>query len=491
MNLSFEDIKELVLSKESCSLELKVTTGQLTRGMETGCAFMNSQTGGYVLFGVNDQGQVIGQEISDKTRREIASVLKRFEPTVLADVQYVKIPGENKYVIAIYFEDYMAKKPYLFDGRAYLRIESTTSAMSQDIYHELLIERNREQFRWEACPNTKILIDSFDKEKIIGTIRLGIENGRLPESSLENLDIKVLLDKLNLVEDGIFRNASAVLFQKQPFQYFPQCKLRLARFKGIDRLEFIDNIQITGNVFVLFDTAMLFFFKHLSLSGSVEKAEREEELSVPYKALREATVNALCHRDYACPEGSVGIAIYDDRVEIMNSGSLPKEIVCTNLRLPHKSFPHNPLIANIFFRRRMVESWGRGLELMHRECERVGLPVPVLSSEHGEVMVVFHFKQVEQVTEQVTEQVAEQVAEQVKRLLEVLNSRELTLKEVLVELGLRHRPTLIYTYIQPALHDDLIEQTQPDSPNSPTQKYKLTEKGRKLWIKILSKNGQL
>ena len=128
---------------------------------------------------------------------------------------------------------------------------------------------------------------------------------------------------------------------------------------------------------------------------------------------------------------------------------------------------------------------------MHRECERVGLPVPVLSSEHGEVMVVFHFKQVEQVTEQVAEQVTEQVTEQVKRLLEVLNSRELTLKEVLVELGLRHRPTLIYTYIQPALHDDLIEQTQQDSPNSPTQKYKLTEKGRKLWIKILSKNGQL
>ena len=149
---------------------------------------------------------------------------------------------------------------------------------------------------------------------------MGIENGRLPESIIENTSIPVLLDKLDLADNGSFKNAAAILFAKKTSNHFPQCKLRLARFKGITRSEFIDNAQIEGNIFVLFDEAMSFLFKHLSLSGKIIKAEREEELTVPYKALREAVINAFCHRDYSNPGGSAGIAIYDDRVEIINTG---------------------------------------------------------------------------------------------------------------------------------------------------------------------------
>ena len=318
----------------------------------------------------------------------------------------------------------------------------------------------------------------FDKEKIIGTIRLGIENGRLPESTIENTDIPVLLDKLDLAENGVFKNAASVLFAKKTSNYFPQCKLRLARFRGTDRMEFIDNSQIEGNIFFLFDEAMAFLFKHLSLSGRIIKLEREEELSIPYKALREAVINALCHRDYSILGGSVGIAIYDDRVEIINPGKLPKGIDINDITSPHKSIPNNPLIANVLYRRKMLESWGRGLELMYNECTRVGLPTPTLSDNEGEVVVTFHFKK--QVTEQVTEQVAEQVTEQVMALIHILSDKAMSIKEILKALNLKHRPTLLYDYIQPAMKLDIIEQTQPDSPKSPTQKYRLTDKGKKM-----------
>ena len=56
------------------------------------------------------------------------------------------------------------------------------------------------------------------------------------------------------------------------------------------------------------------------LSGKREGLLREEELSIPVKALRESCINAFCHRLYFKPGSSVGIAIYDDRVEIENSG---------------------------------------------------------------------------------------------------------------------------------------------------------------------------
>ena len=471
MLLTFEEIISLVTSKESNTLEFKETTGQLTRGMESGCAFMNSTNGGYLLFGVSDKGKIIGQEVSDKTKKEIAGALKKFEPGIFADIQYIPIPThEGKYIIAIHFEDIFSRKPYLFDGRAYIKIESTTSVMPQETYNELLINRHKEQFRWEAFLNEQLSIEAFDKEKIIGTIRLGIENGRLPESIIENTSIPVLLDKLDLADNGSFKNAAAVLFARKTSSHFPQCKLRLARFKGNNRMEFIDNAQIEGNIFVLFDEAMSFFFKHLSLSGKIIKAEREEELAIPYKALREAVINAFCHRDYSNPGGSTGIAIYDDKVEIINPGKLPKGIDINNLKSPHKSIPNNPLIANVLYRRKMLESWGRGLDLMYSECKRVGLPIPTLSDNQGEVVVTFYLK----------EQVTEQVTEQVMSLIKALSDKEMSIKEILEALSLKHRPTLLYDYIQPAMQLGFVEQTQPDSPKSPTQKYRLTDKGKKM-----------
>ena len=76
---------------ESVTLELKRSTGQLNAAGKTLCAFLNAE-GGKILFGVADDGTVVGQEVSDKTRREIAAMLDRFEPPAAIDVEYVELP---------------------------------------------------------------------------------------------------------------------------------------------------------------------------------------------------------------------------------------------------------------------------------------------------------------------------------------------------------------------------------------------------------------
>ena len=129
----------------------------------------------------------------------------------------------------------------------------------------------------------------------------------------------VFFEKFDLLHDGKLNNAAAVLFGRD-FYFYPQCLLRMARFKGTIKDEFIDNQRITGNIYTLLDAAMAFFFKHLSLSGKIEGLYREEELSVPYKAMRECCINAFAHRFYHDSGTSVSIAIYDDRIEITNSG---------------------------------------------------------------------------------------------------------------------------------------------------------------------------
>ena len=85
----------------------------------------------------------------------------------------------------------------------------------------------------------------------------------------------------------------------------------------------------------------------------------------------------------------------------------------------------------------------------------------------------------EQITVQkATEQVIEQVTEQVRRILDCLKNEPLRTRDAMQSIGLRHRPTFLYDYLQPAMDAGLVEMTQPESPKSPTQKYRLTAKGK-------------
>jgi ATP-dependent DNA helicase RecG len=86
----------------------------------------------------------------------------------------------------------------------------------------------------------------------------------------------------------------------------------------------------------------------------------------------------------------------------------------------------------------------------------------------------------DQVTEQVAEQATEQVTEQVKRLFICLQHQPLSIRKIMQFLELRHRPTFLNDYLKPAMDGGFVEMTQPDSPKSPTQKYRLTKKGERL-----------
>ena len=104
---------------------------------------------------------------------------------------------------------------------------------------------------------------------------------------------------------------------------------------------------------------------------------------------REALANALCHRDYSIGGGSVGIAVYDDRLEITSSGSLHFGLTPEKLFSPHESRPWNPLIARTFYRRGIIEEWGSGTLKMADLASSSGLPVPEIEDDGGAVTVRF------------------------------------------------------------------------------------------------------
>lgn len=291
---SLERVNALIADAETLNVEFKETTGQLERGMETLCAFLNG-SGGTVLFGIANNGKIVGQEVSDTTKKNIAEAIKRLEPMTSVLISYIPLPNSKKRIIALNVDDVALKRPFCYKGRPYMRIESVTTTVPQPIYNELLMQREGGNNRWETYPNEKLKLSDLDEEEILKTVRLGVEYGRLPETT--GNDIPAILEKLGLIENHVLNHASAILFAKKKLVDYPQCLLRLARFKGTEKTVFLDNQRIYGNLFHLLDAAMTFIFKHLSLSGATNTMEREELLSIPYKAIREGIVNALCHRN--------------------------------------------------------------------------------------------------------------------------------------------------------------------------------------------------
>lgn len=105
--------------------------------------------------------------------------------------------------------------------------------------------------------------------------------------------------------------------------------------------------------------------------------------------MREAVANALCHRDYAMGGGSVGLAVYDDRLEVMSTGPLHFGLTPDNLFAPHESRPWNPLVARTFYRRGVIKQWGRGTLRMAQLATAAGLPRPEIEECADSVTVRF------------------------------------------------------------------------------------------------------
>lgn len=394
--MTINDVKALISSDESKTLELKKTTGELYKGMETACAFLNSD-GGWLMFGIAPSLKIIGQNVTDNTRQEVANALRKIEPAIDVEVEYVELPEKpDYYVIAIYFDSNNFKNgPYSFDGRVFYKVESTTALMSRQMYEERLKLSNPQRFSWENTPNPEITVDDIDTELLFQTLHDGIGSRRIHASAMTLQDpVKIML-KLGVArKDGMILNAANVLFGKEPPLLHPQCKIRLARFEGMDKRVFRDQTVCEGNLFEQYDAVMDFCLKHLNLSGRMDSKFRQDTLTVPYEAIKEAAINMLCHRSWNAENTTPSLAIYDDRIVFQNPGTFPMGLTWQDFVDDQiGSLPANPTIANVFYRRGTMEAWGRGIGLIMESCTEQGLPAPEIKVIPPFVNLTIWFRQ--------------------------------------------------------------------------------------------------
>lgn len=324
-------------------IEFKKTTGELHGGMQTLCGFLNG-SGGKVFFGVTNPGKIQGQDMTDPTFQEVANAIRKLEPP--AWIEQIRVPISGTKEVLILQTTVHADGPYTFDGRPYTRIGNTTSRMPQPEYQRRLLARNASQHRWENQTAERYTLGDLDMEEVERTLRAAVHQGRLEQAPSDPVEA---LDRFRLRADGPLFQAAVVLFGRKQMPDYPQCGIRLARFKGLDKTEFLDQRQLHGHAFQLLDEAMHFILRNIPIAGRIEsgKLERTDTPLYPPLALREALVNALCHRDYSIAGGAVSVAIYDDRLEVISTGLLPVGITVADLKRDHASAPPNPLIAGV------------------------------------------------------------------------------------------------------------------------------------------------
>ncbi|MCA9428634.1 MAG: putative DNA binding domain-containing protein, partial [Candidatus Omnitrophica bacterium] len=356
--MNLRDLQDIVSEGESERLELKRSTGQRSEAGKTVCAMLNG-LGGLILFGVNDRGEILGQQVTAKTIEDVTREIRKIEPPAFPDVETVDI-GRGLSLILVRVPG--SNGLYSFEGRSYLRQGPTTRIMPRDEYERRLVERLHAHRRWENEPAADgVTISDLDEEEILNTLENAIRWGRIEAPSKR--DPESVLTGLELIRDGVLLNAAVALYGKTDRlkTLYPQLGIRLARFRGENRLaDFSDNRQYWGHAYSVLRRAETFLLDHVPIAGKVVSGKmiREDRPLYPPRATREALANAICHRDYTIPGGAVAVAMYDNHLEITNPGALQFGITPEKLTQPHESRPWNPIIANVFYRAGVIERWG-------------------------------------------------------------------------------------------------------------------------------------
>ncbi|MBN1353779.1 MAG: DUF4062 domain-containing protein [Candidatus Omnitrophica bacterium] len=182
-------------------------------------------------------------------------------------------------------------------------------------------------------------------------------------------------------------NAALLFFGKDPTEHISHHEIRIARFKGTDRVETLDSQEIKGHIYKMLDEVKSFVRRNTRLANKIVEFKRVDIPEYPFEAIREAVINAIAHRDYNRRGAPIMVSIFDDRVEVRNPGGLLPGLNIKNLEGHHAT--RNEAICSIFHETMDMERYGTGITKMKKYMKEHGLSVPKLSEEGDNFVVKF------------------------------------------------------------------------------------------------------
>lgn len=343
-----------------------------------------------------------------------------------------------------------------------------------------------------ACPEATMA--DLSREKVTEFLaRAQAERGYAlgPRTS-----VRKALAHLNLLDGDRPSHAAILLFGKRPQRFLITSEVKCLHFHGTEVRKPIPSYHIyKGAVFELVDQALDFVMAKVARAVVPRdgRAASDVEYELPWKAVREAIVNAVTHRDYAS-NASVQVMLFADRLEVWNPGELPPPLTPEKLREPHASIPRNPLIAEPMFLTRYAEKAGSGILDMLELCRENGLPEPAFRQDGGQFIQALWRPKPRKPTaarrglgggarapeqpESSTSPVPVQLQSLEERIAAILRDGALPISIISKRLGQKRVSGQLKVVLRRLIAHRVIEFTIPDKPNSRLQKYRLTDGGR-------------
>ena len=334
-------------------------------------AFANSE-GGVLLCGVTDTGDV--QNLSREQLVALDAFLVEvstdsIKPAVRIRTRHKQTAeGKRFLVVEIPQGDTQHDSP----GGSYIRVGGSKREMTSD--ERLRLAQRRGQARFASFDEQTVPQTGFSTlDEALWKPLLSAEGAAEPESALGKLAL-LLPDETGTPRATV---AGVLLCTRHPEQWLPNARITATRYRGKDRTSGqIDAQEITGPLNRQITDAVAFAVRNMQVAARKEPAR----VNLPQysdKALFEAVVNAVVHRDYSIRASKIRLSMFEDRVEIQSPGSLPNNLTIESMTA--RQATRNEALTSILGRMPVGQTQGA----LDRQffMERRGDGVPIIQRE--------------------------------------------------------------------------------------------------------------
>lgn len=372
--MNTDELLSLIASGESEITEFKLDTARNEQLAKELGALANYR-GGWLILGVSDQQEIVGLTRPDNEER-VQHLCYAFEPPLQAEVRTVTVQDRSILVVRLAGNH---DKPYAYQSQTrqiyYIRSGTVSREATRAELRRLF--QQSAQLHYELTT----LQDTGWQDLNLTLVGEYLAHYRsLKMEDYSSVEQQTLLKNLALLRDERLTLLGGLLFGREKETYLPATGIQVAAYHGIDKAAPIFDNRYFGKPLIQ-DLPLLMDYLDLYNPASFHApmAARREQRRFPPAALREAVVNAICHRDYTIKGSPILIEFFTDRLMITSPGGLPNTQTLETIKLG-LVYQRNPLLVQYLYDFRYVERIGRGIATIFAAMRENGNPDPKLTA---------------------------------------------------------------------------------------------------------------
>lgn len=350
---------------------------------------MLNADGGILAFGVADDGtiedlNILGTKLDDYRKL----VFDFIHPACNVELEEIEI--DEKLVFLFHVEQELERIFCTKDNKKhFLRVHDSNRLLDLDRIKKLEYDKSIRRFEEET-------VKDFEQEDLDLELLQEYKLKLNYKGSILDLLVKRHL-ATKKADEYLLKNASVLLFAKEPEKYITSASVRYIRYEGTEALtgvshNVVKDERFENNVPRLIDEIKAFLkasFKDYYFLD-MESGKFKKVPEYPEEAWLEGVVNALCHRSYNVQGNAIYIKHFDDRLEISNSGPLPAQVSIENIK--SERFARNPRLARVLEDLGYVRQLNEGVSRIYESMEKSMLSIPEYSEKNGNVYLILRNK---------------------------------------------------------------------------------------------------